>query len=112
MRKFTIIILALSFLICSLPAVAYYGSDEEPVELLNAEVTLLDKESVEHGFRLYVMLPDGELTVYAPPHGQFVSRANVVVTPEAFLMSYRNRRISIDFMDLGDSFLVVMARGR
>ena len=117
MKKFTIIILALAFLVCGFSAVGSanvpIAEDAVPPTLLTAEVTLINKERIEHGFRLHVILPDGELAVYAPIHGQFTNRTNNGVTPEVFLSSYRGRRIFIDFIELSeDYFMVLEARGR
>jgi len=116
MKKFAIVILTLAFLACRLPVAESanlpVAEDAVPIPLLTAEVTLLNKEGLEHGFRFHVMLPDGELAVYAPIHVQFLSRAGGAVTPEIFLRSYRERRISISFIELGDdSFLIMEARG-
>jgi len=95
MKKVTVVLAALVFLACALSA-----SADITLNLLTAEVVLVDMERSGNGHLLLLRLPDGdELVVFAVGHCQYFDNRNSAVSPGVFLQRFGGRRISIDFFE-------------
>ena len=113
MKKFIVILLSLAFLACALPAAAGgIPTNDAEASLLTADVVLLDIESAGNGYLLHLKLPNSEIAVDAAQSCRFLDSKKNAVSPEVFLRSFKGKKISILFMDMGeDQFSILECRG-
>ena len=117
MRKIFSLLLLFTLLIASLPASASEVpadmSDRE-LEIFTLTVTLLDLETQEDNVPfLTVKLPEGDTVVLeVAGHCRFLDNRERVLSPSDFGKRYKEKEVTIDFIERGpDLYVVEECRG-